>query len=463
MPRVRLIALVVCCAFCFGGSLAIDQASTDQSPSALPAASLTSATDSLDTRLGSSPITRKQLLELKRSINRVREDMRSIESGLQDASLSRDQLIGLQRKATKRLQLLDRRVSKYLRLTANLEKTEVIQTGQRTEHSPNDLDQVDQQLSSTNKIKVMQEPKFFFSSSSSSSSVSPPNFWHVDASASTIRPHSSSNGFGSSSFSSSTQSSNQLSSGSVSSDSVSSNLLPSNSPPSNASSSFSTNSPDLHPSRSNTNNSFNNSLEIVTDPEISDSSVSKKSNVKDRLSDIGNNKSEKLGETLDKVRTKSKIDRFTGDLIEALKDLIHSSNGSTNQVTQQVTNARREKHPFLLYHKCSEGYLQLTGEGSLSTGMDPNLLAKSEFILHYLTKPHNNQLQIQTQDDRFLCFNAQGRPEIMVSWLFLLLNLWSLLQVRHQLCQCHLKSETFFIDKAMTSSKEFWILIFATG
>lgn len=415
MPGVQLIILctVICCT---GGSLAMDQlsASADQTSIVSPAATSTQqrssaslAPDSSDTNPNSSFLTRKQLAELKRSITRVREDLRTVESGLLDSSLSRDQLIGLQRKATKRLQLLDRRISKYLRLAGKLEKAnteERTKTGQPTEHSPNDLDQIDQQLSSTNKIKAIQDPKFFFSSSSSSS-VSPPHFWHVDASASTTR-NSSSNGFGSSS-SSSNHSSDSLSSGSISSDSL----------PSNSSNSISANSSD--PLRSRTNNSFQvvNSSQIIDLSAPNDRAGNKSLNVNDQLGghlgDIVNGTSEQpLGPTVDKMRIRSKIDRFVGGFIGGLNNLI---NHRTPSAYRAAANVKQEKHPFLLYHKCSEGYLQLSANGTLSTGMDANLLAKSEFIFHYLTKAQNHQLQIQTQDDRYLCFNGQGRPEIMVS------------------------------------------------
>lgn len=134
----------------------------------------------------------------------------------------------------------------------------------------------------------------------------------------------------------------------------------------------------------------------------------------DKLGDNVNGTSEKPGQSLDKVRIKSKIDRLVGGFIGGLNNLINHRTKSTYDVTN---NVKQEKHPFLLYHKCSEGYLQLSANGTLSTGMDANLLAKSEFIFQYLPTKAQNRLQIQTPDDRYLCFNAQGRPEIMVSSL----------------------------------------------
>lgn len=420
MPRVRLIAfwMVIGCACCFGDSLPIDpsaSASADQSPIANQLFTLTQqqsvsgTADLLDTRPNLSFLRMRQLVELQRWSKRVQKAMRTLERGLQDPSVSRDQLMGFQRHVTKLVKSMDRRISKYLRQSANLDKVGASskQIKQQVEHSSNELDPIDQQLSSTNNLKMIHGPNFFFSSSSSSS-VSPPHFWRVDASASTIRP-SSSNGSGSS-FSTFTPSSDSLSSDS-----------PSSSPPPSSNTSSSANSLDL--SRSNTNHSSNssslydNSFKIVTNSDKVDLSASEQHpsnrslNVIERLSEIVNSTNAKLGETLDNARIKSKIDRFAGGFIGALNGLIASQDQTVNG----------EKQSFLLYHKCSEGYLQLADNGSLKTEIKSNLMGKSEFILHYLSKPNNHQLQIQAQDGRYVCFSAQGRPEVMVSWFCLII------------------------------------------
>ena len=358
MQRVRqlIILCLICCTCCFGNSLSL----TDQSSSTTQQQS--STTDSLLHKQPSSLSIKTQLIKLKRTITRVREDMLAVENCL-ESNLDLNQLINLQAKTNDQMQRLKREINKFIRQSTSLVNN-VKHLKLNDKSGDRMTDQIEQQLSSTNQFKVIQDPKIFFSSSSSR--LSPSDFWYVDASSASKNRNLSLINFGNS-YSSLNQSSNLVSSNSASS----------------------SQSKTIKFNRSKFNSP--KSIDNLKNNQIIDVDKS------DSLSD---KKSDKINQTSIKIKNKFK----NSNLI---------SNNLTNR-HNLTTNSRKQKPPFLLYHKCSEGYLQLNENGDLNTGMDANLLSHSELIINYLTKPHNHQLQIQTRNGKFLCFNDQGRPEIMM-------------------------------------------------
>lgn len=370
--RVRLIILwLICCTGCLGNN----NLSTDQSLSTTTQRKQQSNTD-LQLDINSSFLTKKQLIELKRSISSVLKDMRIIENNLLEPNLARDQLIDLQRKASKRMQTLEHRISKYIRQSVKLEKIKEQNSNKLTESK----DQIEQQLISTNANKIISDKNFFFSSSSSS--LSPSDFLYVDAvssaAASTKSGNSSSNNFGNS-FSSAVN---------YSSNSVSLN---------------SSNSIDLPQSK-------------IADFK---SKLINKSNLPTELDLTGLTKEDlrtiqmfNLTSSMNESTNDKSIDKFA-KVKNKFKNSYSTSRSNVHKIIDKKN--RKQKHPFLLYHKCSEGYVQLNDDDHLNTGMNSKILANSELIINYLTKPHDHQLQIQTKFGKYLCFNNEGKPEIMVS------------------------------------------------
>lgn len=407
MQRVRLITLwLICCTCgCFGTS---DNLSTDQLLSTTAQqqqqSSPTNSDNLLNIHSSSSFLSKDQLVRLRRSISRVLKDMRTIENGLLEPEFDRQQLINLQHKANQRMQMLERKISKFIR-QSSADRSEVASRPANQQAK----DQIEQQLSSTNQIKVIRDPKFFFSSSSSSSSLSPPVFLLVDASASRTGNSpiiDSGNSYSSVNYSSS-----------------------------NSSSSNSSNVSDTSPNRPQSKlDDINRQIVNSLPKELDLTAMSRESlqniqvinsdadsdldrhKVKQNLNkNVNQNLNQNLNQNVNKIKNKSNnFNKFSNH------DFSRTDN-SGPVIRPQTNKSHKRKQSFLLYHKCSEGYLQVSGnDNSLITGMDPDLISKSEFTIHYLTKPHNNQLQIQTKQGKYVCLNDQGRARIMVSFFCLI-------------------------------------------